>query len=243
MELEAQNTKGRADEKLVAVNPTVTVNDSRAAAKVSVHSGPIKDTTAARVARFAAGSVFGLVFLVACFVMLTTALKGPDAVNMDGVNLPSGLVQENKNPGHVTTGKPAPDFVLNQLGGNGLQLSKLQGKTVLINFWASWCQPCIDEMPDLQKFYQTHRGDSVQVLTVNYKEPASAAKGFFKDHSLTMPVAMDTTGKVAAGYGIQQFPESYFVDKNGIVQDFSYGPMSLTDMENKLNHVWQVSGK
>ena len=242
MELEAQNVKGRADEKTVA--PSSSANNSQADAKTSLRTEPIKDTTAARVARFAAGSIFGIVFLVVCFVLLTTALKGPDTVNMDGINTSAGLVGQNNSHGHVTAGNPAPDFVLNQLGGNGLQLSKLQGKTVLINFWASWCQPCIDEMPDLQKFYQAHRGGNVQVLTVNYQEPASAAKSFFKDHSLTMPVVMDTTGKVAAwGYGIQQFPESYFVDKNGIVQDFSYGPVSLTAMETKLNHVWQVSGK
>src|SRR4051812_27484015 len=108
------------------------------------------DTPAARMARFAAGSLFGVAFLVICFMMLSTALKGPDKVVMDGVTYNAGLV-----PGQqildrrVKVGDAAPDFVLNQIGGGAVQLSKFKGKVVFINFWASWCQPCRDEMKDI----------------------------------------------------------------------------------------------
>src|SRR5947209_2403551 len=132
------------------------------------------DSKGAKIARFMAGSIFGIVFIVICFMMLTTALKGPDKVAMDGVTREAGLVIP---PGQklldrrLRVGDPAPDFVLNQLGGGGVQLSKFgqQGKVTFVNFWASWCQPCRDEMKDINELYLAHQNDKVQVLTINYR--------------------------------------------------------------------------
>jgi peroxiredoxin len=205
------------------------------------------DSSVARIARFLAGSIFGIAFIVLCFLMLSTALKGPDRVTLDGVTLNAGLVQGQKlldrrfKPGDV-----APDFVLNQLGGgNPVQLSKLtgqQGKVVFINFWASWCQPCRDEMKDINDFYLAHKNENVQVLTINYREDEATIKSFFKDNNLIMPVVMDTKGEVAGGYKATAFPESYFIDKSGIIRelkndvDGATQTSSLTraEMEQKL---------
>lgn len=178
------------------------------------------DTPGARAARFAAGSLFGIVFLVICFMMLTTALKGPDKVVMDGVTYNAGLVPGQKLlDRRVKVGDAAPDFVLNQIGGGAVQLSKFKGKVVFINFWASWCQPCRDEMKDINDFYLAHKNDPVQVLTINYREDDATVKAYFKDNNLIMPVVMDNEGKVAGGFKATAFPESYFVDKNGVIRD------------------------
>ncbi len=208
------------------------------------------DTPAARVARFLAGSIFGIAFIVICFMMLSTALKGPDKVLMDGVTMNAGLVPgQQLLDRRLKVGDPAPDFVLNQLGGGGaVQLSrftKQQGKVIFVNFWASWCQPCRDEMKDINDFYLAHKNDPVQVLTINYREDETTVKAYFKDNNLIMPVVMDTNGIVAGGYKATAFPESYFIDKNGIIRELKNevgGPTnasSLTraEMEQKLQAV------
>jgi peroxiredoxin len=212
------------------------------------------DTPAARVARFVAGSVFGIAFIVICFLMLSAALKGPDKVVVNGVSLNAGVVPGQQLPDRrLRIGDIAPDFVLNQLGGsNPVQLSKLtkQGKIVFINFWASWCQPCRDEMKDINDFYLAHKTDDVQVLTINYREDEDTVKGYFKDNNLIMPVVMDTNGVVAGAYRATAFPETYFVDKTGVIRELKNeagGPTqasSLTrqEMEQKLQAV-RTTGK
>lgn len=195
------------------------------------------DSTAAKVARFAMGSIFGIFFLVACFIMLTAALKGPDTVKVDGVTAAAGLLPNQTLPTvRLKVGDPAPDFVLNQLGGEPVQLSKLlaQGNVVIVNFWASWCQPCVQEMPDLQAVYQANKNNKVMVITVNYREDEAQAKSFFKNYNLTMPVLMDKEGKVAGGYRVPQFPESYFIDQKGIVREVAYSALTKAEFEQKL---------
>ncbi|NWJ99018.1 MAG: TlpA family protein disulfide reductase [Chloroflexi bacterium] len=205
------------------------------------------DSSAARVARFLAGSIFGIAFVVLCFLMLTAALKGPDKVTMDGVTLNAGLVPGQKIlDRRLAVGDIAPDFALNQIGGgNPVQLSKFtaqQGKVVFINFWASWCQPCRDEMKDINDFYLAHKNENVQVLTINYREDEATIKSFFKDNNLIMPVVLDTEGKVAGGYKATAFPESYFIDKTGVIRELKNdisganqsSALTRTEMEQKL---------
>jgi peroxiredoxin len=208
------------------------------------------DTPAARAARFLAGSIFGIAFIVVCFLMLSAALKGPDKVVMDGVTVNAGLVPGQKLlDRRLKAGDPAPDFVLNQIGGGAVQLSKLKGKVVFINFWASWCQPCRDEMKDINEFYLAHKNDDVQVLTINYRESADVVKSYFKDNNLIMPVVLDNDGIVAGGYKATAFPESYFVDKNGVIRDLkneaggATGSSALTraEMEQKYQAALSTS--
>jgi len=210
------------------------------------------DSAAARVARFLVGSIFGVAFLVICFLMLTTALKGPDKVTMDGVTLNAGLVPNQQLADRrLKVGDAAPDFVLNQLGGGPLQLGKFtkQGKVVFVNFWASWCQPCRDEMKDINEFYLAHKNDNVQVLTVNYREDEATVKAYFKDNNLIMPVVLDNKGEVAGGYKATAFPESYFVDQKGIIRELKNDieginqASSLTrpEMEQKLQATLKAS--
>lgn len=242
-----KNVTGQIDEgSLENHKPEKVVNTVSASTSVKkvLPKEPVKDSKGAKIARFAAGSIFGIIFLVFCFAMLTAALRGPDQITVNGVTGKAGLIDPNYKAIRLTSGKTAPDFILNQVGGDPIQLSKLRGKTVLVNFWASWCQPCIDEMPDLQQFYVQHRSDNVAVLAVNYREDVPTVKNFFKDHNLTMPVAMDTNGDVTGnGYDISQFPESYFVDKTGVIQAYSYGGLSIDQMNEDLQQVWKVSGK
>lgn len=201
------------------------------------------DSTAARLIRFAVGSIFGLVFIALCFIMLSVSLKGPDTIKVDSANGQTGLIGAAPTE-RLKVGDPAPDFLLAQLGGDPVQLSKLRGKTVFINFWATWCAPCKDEMPIIQQFYQQHRNDNVVVLAVNVKDNADSAKGYFKDNGLSMPVLLDYTGNVPGGYRVTGYPESYFVDKNGKIGQFHIGPFTTAqELESKLQSTWQTAGK
>ena len=202
---------------------------------------PRPDTTAAKVARFAVGSIFGILFIGLCFIMLSAALKGPDTVAVQGVTGPVGLVNKGA-PERLKIGDPAPDFRLAQLGGEPVQLSKLRGKTVLVNFWASWCDPCKDEMPILQRFYQKYKNQDVVFLAVNVRDSADAAKSYFKNNNLTMPVLMDLTGDVPGGYRVTAYPETYLVDKNGKIGEFHIGPiLTDADLETKMQAVLKAT--
>ncbi|NWJ45606.1 MAG: TlpA family protein disulfide reductase [Chloroflexi bacterium] len=193
------------------------------------------DSTGARLARFALGSIFGLAFLLGCYIMLATALRGPDTITMDGVTQKAGLIPNQKLPTEeLKENDIAPDFALSQLGGNPVQLSKFRGKVVFVNFWASWCIPCQDEMKDINDFYKLHKNDSsVAVLTVNQKEDDSTIKSFFKDNGgVTVPVLLDKNSEVAGGYFVTKFPESYFLDKNGKIVAIKRGQLSAAEIKD-----------
>ncbi len=204
---------------------------------------PRPDTTAAKITRFAVGSIFGLLFIGMCFIMLSAALKGPDTVATTGVTGPVGLV--DKAPvERLKIGDNAPDFRLTQLGGEPVQLSKLRGKTVLVNFWASWCDPCKDEMPILQRFYQKYKNQDVVFLAVNVRDSADNAKSYFKTNNLTMPVLVDQTGAVPGGYRVTGYPETYLIDKNGKIGEFHIGPIITdADLETKMQKVLRQTTK
>jgi len=122
-------------------------------------------------------------------------------------------------------GDLAPDFQLQDLDGQTISLSDLRGKPVLLNFWATWCGPCVHEMPFIQEIYElwTGKSPSVMVLTVNVKESSSRVKEFMKSYGLSFPVLLDTKGSVAAKYNIRGIPTTFLIDKDGIVQGIKVG--------------------
>jgi cytochrome c biogenesis protein CcmG, thiol:disulfide interchange protein DsbE len=115
--------------------------------------------------------------------------------------------------------QPAPSLVLKQLNGEVLDLSKLRGKVVLVNYWATWCAPCKKEMPVLNSFYQRHRGDGLEVIGISADRPRDFAKMRKMSGSLAYPTA--TMGEITDnGFGPPEgFPLTYVVDRNGIIRD------------------------
>ena len=125
----------------------------------------------------------------------------------------------------------APDFRLTDLDGNVVKLSDFRGKTVVLNFWATWCPPCREEMPEFQELWD-HRGtdgtDDLVVLAVNFlrDDTVGAATNFIAANEFTFPVVFDTTrGDVAARYGVRGLPATFFIDRNGIVRTTALGPV------------------
>ena len=99
--------------------------------------------------------------------------------------------------------------------GKTWQWPDLRGRAVLLNFWASWCEPCRAEMPTLQQVADLYGPDKLLVLAVNFKETAARALQFAKTTGVSLPVLLDTTGKVAGQWGVKVFPTTLMLDNQG----------------------------
>jgi len=123
-------------------------------------------------------------------------------------------------------GSPAPDFTLNDLSGKPVQLSSLKGKVVLVNFWATWCPPCREEIPSMIRLNQVMQGKNFQMLAISIDEGGGAAvQDFFKKGGGSLPALLDTDGKVSRRYGTTGVPETFIVDSKGIIQKKVVGAM------------------
>ena len=133
----------------------------------------------------------------------------------------------------------APDFTLTDQFGNSHTLSEYKGKTVFLNFWATWCGPCRMEMPYIQKVYEDYGNNSGDVIILGVANPKTKdrpnnsdvtqeeVESFLSENGYTYPVAMDLDGSIFAAYGIQAFPTTFMIDKNGNV--YGYAPGSLSE--------------
>lgn len=125
---------------------------------------------------------------------------------------------DDVGPG-VVVGDPAPDFSLLGLDGSPVRLSDFRGQTVVVNFFATWCGPCAEELPAFQSAYRQYGSQGVQVLLVDLKESPADVRAFAKRLKLTMPVVIDERGTVAAQqYQLTSLPTTVFIDRRGIVR-------------------------
>lgn len=114
-----------------------------------------------------------------------------------------------------TLSGPAPDFTLKSAGGENLRLSDLRGEVVMINFWASWCGPCRQEMPLLDELYAQYKPLGFTILGVNVEEDSQKAKDLLKGLPVTFPVLFDNDSKVSKLYDVVAMPSTVLVDRNG----------------------------
>ncbi|HYM48413.1 MAG TPA: TlpA disulfide reductase family protein [Burkholderiaceae bacterium] len=116
-------------------------------------------------------------------------------------------------------GQPAaPSIELLTAEGTPFSLQQLRGKVVLVNFWATWCEPCVTEMPALQRLRDELGASGFEVLAVNYQEGPARIGAFTQKMNLTLPVVRDTDGSVARNWGARIFPASFLLDRNGSIR-------------------------
>jgi thiol-disulfide isomerase/thioredoxin len=148
------------------------------------------------------------------------------------------------DPGAPQLNTPAPDFTLVGLDGLPVRLSDLQGKPVIINFWATWCPPCRLEMPALEAVYQKYKDKGLVVLGVNTGERVRDAglpgrvKSYVEQIGIHFPVVLDTDDTVADLYRLRAYPTSYFVDSSGTLTDIRRGAfVNEADIERYLEKI------
>ena len=144
-----------------------------------------------------------------------------------------GVLQDNSNTG-TDVGNLAPDFILMSLEGNNVQLSSLRGKkAVVVNFWATWCPPCRDEMPAFEDMFVNNK-DKLDILGVNLQESERAISNFLLEIPVTYPLLLDPDIQVKELYNVFTQPVTYFIDKEGIIVDKKFGPLTPKEIEDKF---------
>lgn len=131
-------------------------------------------------------------------------------------------------------GQPAPDFALADLDGNPVRLEDLRGRPVVLNFWASWCGPCVEEFPLLRAAADQHAGDGLAIVGIVYDDRSETARAFMEHNGGTWPAAMDPGGRVAAAYGVYAPPQTYFIGRDGTVVARQIGQFSQASLNEKL---------
>jgi peroxiredoxin len=132
----------------------------------------------------------------------------------------------------LEVGLPAPNFTFSDLNGKMISLSDYRGKAVLVNIWATWCRPCVEEMPSMEKLYQKLKGDSFEILAVSIDTLGlKVVAPFMKKYKLTFPALMDPKGTIKNTYRTTGVPESYIIDKDGILIKKIIGPLDWATPE------------
>jgi peroxiredoxin len=129
---------------------------------------------------------------------------------------------------------PAPDFALENLSGETLRLSDDRGQMVLVNFWASWCPPCQDEIPALEAYYQAHQDEDVVILGVTVKDSERSLTEFLEEYEVSFPVLLDRDAKVAGTYNVTGLPTSVLVDREGRIAWTWPGMVTKTFLEKNV---------
>ena len=157
----------------------------------------------------------GLRLLVVAFVLLAAAL--------------AARAQAKLQP---WAGAPdAPPIELRSLDGQPLALAQFRGRVVVVNFWATWCEPCIEEMPSLQRLGEDLAGEAFEILAVNYQEGEPRIRAFLNKVPLTFPILRDTDGGVARAWKVRIFPSSFVVDPDGRIRYVLVGSLDWTAPE------------
>jgi thiol-disulfide isomerase/thioredoxin len=116
-----------------------------------------------------------------------------------------------------TIGEPARDFELQRLDGGTQKLSDLKGKAVLLNFWATWCPPCKEEMPLLEQLGKKY-SEKLVILGINDQEGDDLVKEYTRSNQIHFPILMDRTGNISDLYLVRNYPTSFFIDADGVLR-------------------------
>ena len=141
--------------------------------------------------------------------------------------------------GTAKVGDPAPEITAMGLDAQPVRLSSLRGRPVIVNFWASWCVPCRQEMPLLRDELATHSTEGIAIVGVLFRDLADPAREFARSLGATWPSAIDPDGSVAKAYRVVAPPQSYFIDRQGILRSIQVGEILQSDFDRQYPAIAQ----
>ncbi|MBR2381261.1 MAG: TlpA family protein disulfide reductase [Clostridia bacterium] len=171
----------------------------------------------------------------------TTTTPAQNTTSGTGEQTPSenNPTEDNPTEDNPTEDDPippawnGPDFTVLDKDGNEIKLSDLAGKPIVLNFWATWCGYCVEEMPDFQTAYETYT--NVQFVMVNvtdgYYETIPSAKEFVAKKGFTFPIYFDTKSSATSAFGVNAYPQTFFIDETGNIVAKARGAISLSNLE------------
>lgn len=168
--------------------------------------------------------------ILVLFVVDSTLLKDNNALEKVNENETYEKIAEAESlPVGLDNEERAPSFTVQTLTGETTTIEDYLGKKILLNFWATWCPPCKEEMPYMNEFYMEYEGEDYVVLAVNVTSTEKSKEDvtkFVEEHSLNFPILMDEMGEIAHQYEILSYPTSFFIDTEGVIRNRIVGTLS-----------------
>lgn len=141
-------------------------------------------------------------------------------------------IEASKATTGIDAGMIAPSFTLKNLAGEEVNLKDFSGKKVMLNFWATWCPPCKEEMPAMEEFYKENSNE-IEILAVNL-DPQNDVEGFVREKELTFPILLDQAGSTQQTYSIISIPTTFIIDENGLILKKHIGSMTYEQMQELM---------
>ncbi|WP_349409699.1 peroxiredoxin family protein [Pseudalkalibacillus sp. SCS-8] len=176
--------------------------------------------------------LIGLIMILGALAWVVPSKTEQSKQRVDAINASADAV-----PVIAQMGKQAPDFKLKDLSGKDVQLSDFKGKTVVLNFWTTWCSYCKKEIPELINFHLLHQKENVVVLAVNLsseEENVEQVSFFAEEFQIPFTVPLDQEGTVGEAYQVFMIPTTYIIGPDGLIQNKIMGPVKLDQLEQQL---------
>ncbi|MEK4228463.1 peroxiredoxin family protein [Solibacillus sp. FSL H8-0538] len=177
----------------------------------------------------------GLVFVLLLIVIMVGTYVKQEIEDNEAISEQSvGYEVDLEKKEGLQKGQTAPDFTLTTLAGEEVTLSELQGKKVVLNFWATWCPPCKAEMPHMQDYYEKYADkDNVEIVAVNLtysNKPVEKVQQFVDSFELTFPILLEEKESVSKTYEILSIPSTFIIDTEGKIQHQILGPLNQSTL-------------
>ncbi len=168
--------------------------------------------------------------LAAAFLIVVAAGL-PDKARVNAI----GFIGVGQLPVAPEVGGIAPTLDGTRPDGQAIPIAR--GKPILINFWATWCGPCVAELPALEAAYRAHQADGLQVIAVNMGEAPETVTTWISPFQLSFDIMIDPERRLFARYQVRGAPSTYFVDQKGIIRRIIYGPLTAGDLQAALTEI------
>ena len=174
--------------------------------------------------------IFNSILMVAILSVAIEGCTSKDATSEERSTKDNIVTAKPKESKMLSEGDVVPDFTAETVDGNTFNLSDQKGKVVLLNFWATWCGPCVGEMPAFERLYNEY-GEKVSILAVNCEEDKNTVSQFISDSGYTFPVAYDVDGDISTQYSTSGIPYTLVIGKDGLIKKIFLGADSDADVQ------------